>query len=90
MNRKILAPHVTSEVTPQVTEQVDLCERFRLPVTDTAKMEEFAKDRDAYKASQKKGRDSRFKKVALHRRGSTSKGRERSAENQDELAYFWH
>lgn len=31
-------------------------------------------DAAGFKASQKKGRDSRFKKVALHRRGSTSKG----------------
>lgn len=42
-------------------EQVGLYERFRLPIPDTAEMAEFAKDRDVYKASQKKGRDSRFK-----------------------------
>ena len=42
-------------------EQVGLCERFRLPVPDTAEIAEFAGDRDAYKASQKKGRDNRFK-----------------------------
>lgn len=42
-------------------EQVGLCERFRLPVPDTAEMANFAKNREAYKASQKKGRDSRFK-----------------------------
>lgn len=42
-------------------EQVGLCERFRLPVPDTAEMAAFAKDRDAYKVSQKKGRDNRFK-----------------------------
>ena len=43
------------------SEQVGLYERFRLPVPDTAEMAEFARDRDAYKASQKKGRDNRFK-----------------------------
>lgn len=43
------------------SEQVGLCERFRLPVPDTAEMAEFARNRDAYKASQKKGRDNRFK-----------------------------
>lgn len=42
-------------------EQVGLCERLRLPVPDTAEMAEFAKDREAYKASRKKGRDNRFK-----------------------------
>ena len=50
---------IASYFTP--AEQVGLCERFRLPVPDTAEMAEFAKDRDAYKASQKKGRDNRFK-----------------------------
>ena len=42
-------------------EQAALCERLRLVVPDTAGMVEFAKDREAFKASQKKGRDSRFK-----------------------------
>jgi putative restriction endonuclease len=42
-------------------EQVGLCERFRLPIPDTVAMAEFAKDRDAFKSSQKKGRDNRFK-----------------------------
>ena len=42
-------------------EQVGLCERFRLPVPDTAEMAAFAEDRHAYKASQKKGRANRFK-----------------------------
>jgi len=42
-------------------EQVGFCERFRLSVPDTTEMAEFAKDRDAFKASQKKGRDNRFK-----------------------------
>ena len=42
-------------------EQVGLCERFRLPVPDTAEIAAFAQDREAYKASQKKGRDNRFK-----------------------------
>lgn len=50
---------IASYFTP--AEQVGLCERFRLPVPDTAEIAEFAKDRDAYKASQKKGRDNRFK-----------------------------
>ena len=42
-------------------EQAALCERLRLPVPDTAEMLDFEKDREAFKASQKKGRDSRFK-----------------------------
>jgi putative restriction endonuclease len=42
-------------------EQVGLCERLRIPVPDTTEMADFAKDREAYKASRKKGRDNRFK-----------------------------
>ena len=42
-------------------EQVGLCECLRLPVPDTAEMADFSRDRDAYKASQKKGRDNRLK-----------------------------
>lgn len=42
-------------------EQAELCARFRLPVPDTTEMAEFAENREAFKASQKKGRDSRFK-----------------------------
>jgi len=42
-------------------EQVGLYERFRLPVPDTAEMTGFAKNREAYQTSQKKGRDNRFK-----------------------------
>jgi putative restriction endonuclease len=43
------------------SEQASLCERFRLPVPDTAEMAKFAKDRESFKASQKKGRDIRFR-----------------------------
>lgn len=42
-------------------EQAGLCERFRLPLPDSAEMAEFASQREAFRASQKKGRDSRFK-----------------------------
>jgi len=42
-------------------EQASLCEHFRLPVPDTAEMAAFAKDREAFKASRKKGRDIRFR-----------------------------
>lgn len=42
-------------------EQAGLCARFGLPVPDTAEMIEFAKDRDAFKASQKKGRAIGFR-----------------------------
>ncbi len=42
-------------------EQVGLCERLGLPIPDTAEMVEFRQDADAFKATQKKGRDSRFK-----------------------------
>jgi len=42
-------------------EQVGLCERLRIPVPDTTEMADFAKDREAYKASRNKGRDNRFK-----------------------------
>jgi putative restriction endonuclease len=42
-------------------EQAEVCARFRLPVPDTAEMAKFAENREAFKASQKKGRDSRFK-----------------------------
>ncbi len=42
-------------------EQVSLCARFGLPVPDTAEMAEFAKDRQAFKVSQKKGRAIGFR-----------------------------
>jgi putative restriction endonuclease len=43
------------------TEQVMLCARLRLPLPKTAAIEELRQQADAFKASQKKGRDSRFK-----------------------------
>jgi len=42
-------------------EQAEICARFLLPVPDTAEMAEFTENREAFKARQKKGRDSRFK-----------------------------
>jgi putative restriction endonuclease len=41
-------------------EQTGLSERLRLPLPDTAEMTTFKKNAAAFKASQKKGRDSRF------------------------------
>lgn len=43
------------------SEQVELSERLKLPIPDTAEIAEFAKDRTAFRASQKKGRSSLFK-----------------------------
>jgi len=43
------------------SEQVTLSERLTLPIPDSAEISAFAKDRTAFKASQKKGRSSRFK-----------------------------
>lgn len=43
------------------SEQVGICERLGLPIPDSAEMVEFRQDADAFKATQKKGRDSRFK-----------------------------
>jgi len=42
-------------------EQTSLCVRFRLPIPDSSEIAEFARDREAFKASQKKGRDIRFR-----------------------------
>ena len=42
-------------------EQTSICERLRLPVPDSAEMEAFKMSGEAFKASQRKGRDSRFK-----------------------------
>ena len=42
-------------------EQVGICERLGLPIPDSVEMAEFRQDADAFKATQKKGRDSRFK-----------------------------
>jgi putative restriction endonuclease len=42
-------------------EQVELSERLKLPIPDTAEIAEFAKDQIAFRASQKKGRSSLFK-----------------------------
>lgn len=49
--------------TPQ--EQVMLCARLQLPLPDTGEIEAFRRDADAFKASQRKGRDSRFKSEVL-------------------------
>jgi putative restriction endonuclease len=49
--------------TPQ--EQVMLCARLELPLPDTGEIEVFQRDADAFKASQRKGRDSRFKSEVL-------------------------
>jgi putative restriction endonuclease len=42
-------------------EQVGISERLGLPIPDSAEMDAFRQDADAFKATQKKGRDSRFK-----------------------------
>jgi putative restriction endonuclease len=42
-------------------EQTALCSHFGLPVPDTAEMNVFKQDREAFKKSQKKGRDIRFR-----------------------------
>jgi putative restriction endonuclease len=46
-------------------EQVMLCARLQLPLPDTGEIEAFRRDADAFKASQRKGRDSRFKSEVL-------------------------
>jgi len=53
--RVIIARYFTAR------EQVGICERLGLPIPDSAEMAEFRQDADAFKATQKKGRDSRFK-----------------------------
>jgi putative restriction endonuclease len=50
---------ILSYFTP--SEQVQLSTRLKLPIPDTAEIAAFAKDRAAFKASQKKGRSSLFK-----------------------------
>jgi len=50
---------VATYFTP--SEQVGLCARLEIPLPDTVSMIEFARDREAFKTSQKKGRDNRFK-----------------------------
>ena len=42
-------------------EQASLCSHFGLPVPDTAEMNAFKQDREAFRKCQKKGRDSRFR-----------------------------
>jgi len=42
-------------------EQVGLCERLRIPLPETVAIADLKKDAATFKASQKKGRDSRFK-----------------------------
>lgn len=42
-------------------EQAGLCARFGLPLPDTSEMAEFAKDKEAFKASRKKGRAIGFR-----------------------------
>lgn len=46
-------------------EQVMLCARLGLPLPDTSEIESLRRDADAFKASQRKGRDSRFKSEVL-------------------------
>jgi putative restriction endonuclease len=46
-------------------EQIMLCDRLGLPVPDTAAIAALQQDAAEYKASQKKGRDSRFKSDVL-------------------------
>lgn len=48
-----------------IEEQVMLCERLRLPLPNTTQIATFRKRADEFKASQKKGRDSRFKSDVL-------------------------
>jgi putative restriction endonuclease len=50
---------ITSYFTP--AEQVGLCERMQLPLPDSAEIAALAEDRAQFKASLKRGRDSRFK-----------------------------
>ncbi|MGB6223040.1 HNH endonuclease [Haloferula sp.] len=50
---------IASYFTPG--EQVGICERLGLPIPDSAEMADFKQNADAFKASRKKGRDSRFK-----------------------------
>jgi putative restriction endonuclease len=42
-------------------EQISLCSHFGFPVPETAELATFQQDREAFKARQKKGRDSRFR-----------------------------
>lgn len=46
-------------------EQVMLCARLGLPLPDTSEIESLRRDADTFKASQRKGRDSRFKSDVL-------------------------
>lgn len=46
-------------------EQIMLCERLRLPIPKTTEIEVLRQHADEFKASQKKGRDSRFKSDVL-------------------------
>jgi putative restriction endonuclease len=46
-------------------EQVMLCARLKLPLPDTREIESLRRDADTFKASQRKGRDSRFKSEVL-------------------------
>lgn len=48
-----------------IREQVMLCERLHLPLPDNSEIAAFRKQADAFKASLKKGRDSRFKSDVL-------------------------
>lgn len=43
------------------SEQVSICERLDLPIPDTLEMDKFRSQSDTFRASQRKGRDSRFK-----------------------------
>lgn len=61
--RKARETLVTLYFTPK--EQVMLCARFGLPVPKTAEIAALRTHADEFKASQKKGRDSRFKSDVL-------------------------
>ncbi len=61
--RKARETLVTVYFTPK--EQVMLCARLELSVPKTAEIAAFREQADAFKASQKKGRDSRFKSDVL-------------------------
>ncbi len=50
---------VAAYFTP--SEQASLCARFEISIPNTTEMEEFARDRSAFKASQKKGRAIGFR-----------------------------
>lgn len=54
---------ITAYFTP--TEQIALCARLRLPEPTTEAIEEIRRSAETYKASQRNGRDSRFRSDVL-------------------------